>query len=765
MADLSEKEIFNGKNTSDEMKPCSSGDPKKSIDPTSKSKTTSPATGSHILPSVGRMPETYGKVNAALDVPFEGFIPNLLTAFLEKSIRSEKSISNPSSSLDREKILAIATQITENIIKYSSADLSNPNLGKTAPAENVISGDPTSKSGEGVSSSDNLAPADPLVVAASGGFGVSSANTNLEEGEIDGAFPRGALLNPLAPIPPVISSVFPVNPTVVCPQVGKTGIDPPPSVLSHSEATAGTSDGAMGNVDSSSGIPTVNFPKNAFEQGVSGETTAAPGSNPVVSVVPPSVEQPVVMGGNKDPSGSEGPSPAPSSPKSFLDATSASTQDACLGSVDFSSANPTVIFTKDECDQVSSFYQFALIGKFSYGKPSNHMIAQQLKSEGFGICKVYFLNGKHVLINLSSKLLCDKLWMRREYVFSGLPMRLFRWDPFFNFKEEPAVVPLWVKIHALPPQWFDLRSLKTIASSVGVFLKVDEPTHNRSRLSFARVGAENMELDIEFEKVPQYCHYCKHIGHDIHMCYIKNPGLKPAVFTTKNFTHQKITAAGPPENSKTIFTNPVNARGGNVQTTDEGFQTVGKVGRPLNLTRSFIPPQKNSFGFAAASNPFHILAQGEDLCDRTNSDNNTQEHCHLDKDLVVIRHNLGPTNPSILFRDAHGHLKTFGQENLVDVVILEGSTSNPNGFQNQESDHIGTSKTKNLDDHSYYSADELEGVENYNSNCSILSGKSLPDQPFSGCEKDFKVVGSEMILFTDKQKNPAPISKKAIHND
>ncbi|KAL6517035.1 hypothetical protein OROHE_017995 [Orobanche hederae] len=741
------------------MMSSTSGDPKKkSIEPMSESKSTSPPSGSHILPPVCRDLESFVKVND-LAVPLEGFLPDLITAFLEKSIRSEKSIPNPSLFLDREKILAIASQITENIIKYSSVDSSKPNPGKSASSENVVSGDIPFNSGEGVSSMD--ATADPLVVAASGGSDVPVGIPDLEEGEIEGADPWHSFSDP----------VIPVNPTVVCPQSGKLGLTPPKA---HVGAKTGTFDGALGNGSSSE--PIANIPKISFEQGASAETSSAPGSSPAGSVVPPLVAQPVVTDGSKDPSGGEGP--APFSSKSFLDATSASSQDACLGSVDFSSANPTVIFTKDECEQVSTFYQFALIGKFSYGKPTNHMIAQQLKTEGFGICKVHFLNGKQVLINLSSKLLCDKLWMRREYVVSGLPMRLFRWDPFFNFKEEPAVVPLWVKIHALPPQWFDLRSLKTIASSVGVFLKVDEPTHNRSRLSFARVcvevnlknhlskkinlqvGAENMELDIEFEKVPQYCHYCKHIGHDIHMCYIKNPGLKPAVFTTKNFTHQKITAAGPPENLKTIFTNRVNARGGNVQTTDDGFQTVGKVGRPLNLTRSFIPPQKNSFGFSAASNPFHILAQGEDLCDGTNSDNNTQEHCHLDKDPVVIHHNLGPTNPSILFPDAHGPLKTFGQENLVDVVILEGSTSNPNGFQNQEFDHIGTSKTKNLDDHSYYSADELEGVENYNSDCSILSGKSLPDQPFSGYDKDFKVVGSEMILFRDKQKNPAPISKK-----
>ncbi|KAL6576886.1 hypothetical protein OROMI_011162 [Orobanche minor] len=612
----------------------------------SDSKSKAPLSGSHIPPPVGRDLEPVVKVND-LSVPFKGFLPNLISAALEKSISSEKSSPNQSFFLDREKILAIASQITENIIKYTSVNSSNPNPGKSAPSENEVAGDVTSKSGEGVSSLD--ATADPLVVAASGVSDVPPGNPDLEEGEIEGAAPWHGFSDPVASM----------NPTVVCPLSGKSGLTSPMA----------NADGALGNGSSSE--PVADIPKVSFEQGDSAETFSAPGSSMAGSVVPPLVAQPLVADGCKDPTGGEGS--APFSAKSFLDAASASSLDACLGSVDFSSANPTVIFSKDECDQVSSFYQFALIGKFSYGKPTNHMIAQQLKNEGFGICKVHFLNGKHVLINLSSKLLCDKLWMRREYVVSGLPMRLFRWEPFFNFKEEPAVVPLWVKIHALPPQWFDLRSLKTIASSVGVFLKVDEPTHNRSRLSFARVGAENLELDIEFEKVPQYCHY--------------------------------------------------------------------------------------------SSNPFQILGQGEDLCDETNSDNNTQEPCHLDKDPVVIRHNLGPTNPSILFPEPHGHPKTFGQENLVDVVILEGSTSNHNGFQNMDSDHIGTSKTKIMDDHSYYSADELEGCENYNLDCSVLYGKSLPDQPFSGCEKDFKVVGSEMVLFRDKQKNQAPISKKAIHND
>ncbi|KAL6523075.1 hypothetical protein OROMI_031423 [Orobanche minor] len=350
-------------------------------------------------------------------------------------------------------------------------------------------------------------------------------------------------------------------------------------------------------------------------------------------------------------------------------------------------------------------------------------------------------------------------------------MRMFRWDPYFNFTEEPAVVPLWVKIHALPPQWFDLRSLKTIASSVGDFLKVDEPTHNRSRLSFARVcvevnlknnlpkkinlqvGDDNVPLDIEFEKVPQYCNYCKHIGHDIYMCYMKNPALKPAVFSNKNFTAQQFTTAAPAGNFKTINKNVVSGRGGAAPNSD-GFQTVGNLGKAFKLTRGFIPPPKITNVRDVPSNRFHILSQDEDLRDGQNLEDSTQEPCPLDKDPVVLLHNMGPTHPSIASPDSPGPLKNFHQEELVYVVILEGSTSNSNGFfhhvpsaaQYQGPDHVGTSKTKVMDNQSYYSADELEGFENYISDGSVHSGKSLPDHPFSDHIKDFKVVGSEMVL-------------------
>ncbi|KAL6528987.1 hypothetical protein OROMI_028873 [Orobanche minor] len=594
----SEKENLQCKNNTGSMNPPPSGDPKKWTAPIHTA-----VEGSFIF-----NPE----VNADVAVPNEGSIPDLVNDILNKT-----NISFPSG-LDPDKIMEIASQITEKILKYSSAAVSK---GKSV--ENVYSGLPTS------------------------GF----SKPVLEEGEIDGA----ELSNPL---------------------VG--------------------------------GSETISVATAATSMGFSAEKSAGLTSE---GDVPPPVAQPVVVGGN-----SGDPPPAAVLSKSFLEATSAPQSDAVLGSVDFSTTFPTVIFTADECEQVSSFYRFAIIGKFSYGKPSNHMISQQLKTEGFGTCKVHFLNGKHVLINLSSKLLCDKLWMRREFIFAGFPMRMFRWDPFFNFKEEPAV------------------------------------------------GEDSVPLDIEFEKVPQYCNYCKHIEHDIHKCYMKNPALKPAVFTKKNFNAQQVPTAAAPGNLKITFPHQATASGEVAANHDDGFQTVGKG---FKINRSF-PPPKISFVSNVVSNPFDILSQNEELCDGLNLEASTSEPCHIDKDPVASLHNLGHTNPSPILSASHGPLNNFDQEELIDVVILEGSTDNTNmfftqdpvNFQNLGSDQVGTSEKKGMDNQAYYSADELEGFDNYNSDGSVHSGKSLPDQPFPDHVPVSKVVGTEMILFKNKHSNPAPVSKK-----
>ncbi|KAL6556123.1 hypothetical protein OROGR_005411 [Orobanche gracilis] len=181
---------------------------------------------------------------------------------------------------------------------------------------------------------------------------------------------------------------------------------------------------------------------------------------------------------------------------------------------------------------------------------------RNLKNSGFGHCKVQILNFKHVLITLPNEELYSKLWLKREFNVLGSPMRLFKWDPTFNFKYEPATVPVWVKIFDLPIQWFHIRALQTVGSLIGTFIKADLNTINRSRLNFARICVEvNLknhlynsvgirfddvitELNVEYEKLPSYCNHCQHLGHDIDACYFRYPNLRLTNFNPKT---QKIS--------------------------------------------------------------------------------------------------------------------------------------------------------------------------------------------------------------------------------
>ncbi|KAL6510627.1 hypothetical protein OROHE_021244 [Orobanche hederae] len=219
-------------------------------------------------------------------------------------------------------------------------------------------------------------------------------------------------------------------------------------------------------------IPSNNFSPDAVLTGAS-----------VVPPVPP-VVKPVT------PSDSSANGPDPKAPTFAALVSNKKVDVERIGSTDFSGPLPTAVFTKEECENVSVIYKNALIGKFSFGKPDNFAIANCLFNNGFGKCKVQFLNFKHALISLQNEDEYTRLWLKREFNVLGFPMRLFKWDPFFYFKQEPALVPIWVKIMALPLQWFDLGALQTIGSLMGTFLKADPMTINRSRLDYARICVE-----------------------------------------------------------------------------------------------------------------------------------------------------------------------------------------------------------------------------------------------------------------------------------
>ncbi|KAL2236233.1 UNVERIFIED_CONTAM: hypothetical protein Sindi_1355500 [Sesamum indicum] len=138
-----------------------------------------------------------------------------------------------------------------------------------------------------------------------------------------------------------------------------------------------------------------------------------------------------------------------------------------------------------------------------------------------------------------------RLWLRRIWYIQGYPMRVFKWTPTFTPSKESSIVPVWVSFPELPAHLFRKEVLFTVASMIGTPLQIDDATLNQSKLSKARAcieldllkpRLENFQIQIcgativqriEYEDIPHYCSWCKHVGHRDSDCYTEGDVPKP----------------------------------------------------------------------------------------------------------------------------------------------------------------------------------------------------------------------------------------------
>ncbi|PKU59601.1 hypothetical protein MA16_Dca023458 [Dendrobium catenatum] len=123
-------------------------------------------------------------------------------------------------------------------------------------------------------------------------------------------------------------------------------------------------------------------------------------------------------------------------------------------------------------------------------------------------------------------------------------MRILKWTPFFDVKEESPIVPIWISFPNLRLHFFNAKVLHALGSIFGRPLQTDKSTASRTRPSVARVLVEvditkkhakevwmgskafGYLQKVEFEKVPDFCNHCKTHGHAISKCFKLHPELK-----------------------------------------------------------------------------------------------------------------------------------------------------------------------------------------------------------------------------------------------
>ncbi|KAK4390309.1 hypothetical protein Sango_2094200 [Sesamum angolense] len=100
------------------------------------------------------------------------------------------------------------------------------------------------------------------------------------------------------------------------------------------------------------------------------------------------------------------------------------------------------------------------------------------------------INVCHVFIKFSLEEDYTKLWIKSIWFVDGFPMRVFKWTPIFNPREESPIVPVSVRLLELPIQLFDREALFSIAHLLGTPLWTDVSMVTLVHPSVARVCVE-----------------------------------------------------------------------------------------------------------------------------------------------------------------------------------------------------------------------------------------------------------------------------------
>ncbi|KAI0504039.1 hypothetical protein KFK09_014986 [Dendrobium nobile] len=161
-----------------------------------------------------------------------------------------------------------------------------------------------------------------------------------------------------------------------------------------------------------------------------------------------------------------------------------------------------------------------------------------------GFYSVGLLDARHVAIQLSNDLDYSRVFARRSYFIHNCQMRVLKWTPFFDIKEESPIVPIWISFPNLRLHFFNPKVLHALGTIFGRPLQTDQATASRTRPSVARVL---VEVDIskkhpkevwvgskafgylqkaEFEKIPEFCTHCKVHGHANVDCFKLHPEFK-----------------------------------------------------------------------------------------------------------------------------------------------------------------------------------------------------------------------------------------------
>ncbi|KAK4716316.1 hypothetical protein R3W88_014654 [Solanum pinnatisectum] len=207
---------------------------------------------------------------------------------------------------------------------------------------------------------------------------------------------------------------------------------------------------------------------------------------------------------------------------------------------------PSVTFHEEDFMQkMPGRCKFTLVGKFTNAMHKMEIIRKSFitQTQLTGGVKIAHFNSRHIYIDLDNEADHISVWTKQKMYIAGHSMKLQMWTPTFKPAEETPIVPVWITLPKLHWHCYYMDILTPLLSPIGKALYLDFATMQKTRGSVAK---ERVQIDltkkrhqyvwmgfsendptigkwqiIEFEDVPSYCLYCKHQGHILGECPVK----------------------------------------------------------------------------------------------------------------------------------------------------------------------------------------------------------------------------------------------------
>ncbi|XP_062103541.1 uncharacterized protein LOC133814620 [Humulus lupulus] len=171
-----------------------------------------------------------------------------------------------------------------------------------------------------------------------------------------------------------------------------------------------------------------------------------------------------------------------------------------------------------------------------------------------GIERIARMNGGYTLVKFRDEATRDKVLEAGVVHFDRKPVLLRPWSTELDKLRMVKSVPVWVHLPNLGLQYWGLKTLSELVSTIGKPMMMDKVTKDKSMVKFARVLVDVeisdriphcinfinehgrlMEHAIEFEWLPTRCSCCKSLGHVASSCkYAQEVHWKPKQKVTKS---------------------------------------------------------------------------------------------------------------------------------------------------------------------------------------------------------------------------------------